>query len=462
MMEPIRSSDLANGRHGAGAIVQSLLAPVLSAFDAVAADPHALLDAQIRLELAEAERLTSRVRAWQARLVDEANRRELAQRDGCASPAAWLTNELGISRAEAARRQEEAAVVGASPAVGEALARGEITPEHARTIGSISTVEPGLPVADLVDDARLTDAGRFAIHARRRRRAHQADGGLSEYEAQRANRRCSVWVRPEDGMVVLHAELDPAAGARPRAVLMAEAERLWRAEHPEHSGPVPAEIRTNQQRLADAFCNIFGRPPTPGLAPETAEVLVGVTLEQLRGADDESASVLGVGPIPAATARRLACEARIVPVVLGGASEILDLGRSKRLASRAQRRALRHLHRGCGIDGCDVPWEWCQVHHITPWEAGGRTDLDSMVPLCSAHHHLVHEGGCSLERRQNGSFRLPVPDRRGPSHDAPRPGALAVSVVASGSARAQMSCPLQAGGTALLIDEHRRHHSTAG
>jgi hypothetical protein len=402
--------------------VGSLLGGAVTAFDAAAVDPAGLSDDQLRAALVDTERLASRVRAWQGRLVGEANRRELAERSGCASPEGWLTQELGLSRAEAARRQAEAAAIAASPQVAEALAQGDITPEHARTIGAIADAEPSLPVDELVHDARQLDAGRFAHHARRRRRAHQADGGLSQYETQRAGRSCSVFVRAEDGMVVIHAELDPLAGARPRAVLLAEAERLWRADHPAHDGPVPQEARTNRQRLADAFANIFGRPPTTGLAPETAEVLVTVTLDQLRGDDGEPAEVLGVGEIPAATARRLACDAGIIPVVLGAAGETLDLGRSRRLASRAQRRALRRRYQGCAITGCDVPWEWCQIHHITPWEHGGHTDLDKMVPLCNRHHHQVHEGGRSLVGSDDRAFRLIRPDEQ--TEPPPPPDAL--------------------------------------
>lgn len=420
-------SDPPTARHEAVAAVEPMLAQAAAAFDAAAVDPAGLSDPAITQGLAEAQRLSSKVRAWQARLVAEANRRELSRRHGCASPASWLVEQLGLSRAEAARRQQEAEAVTAASEVGEALARGEITPEHARIIGAMTAAEPGLPVDGLLDDARRHDAGRFAGHARRRRRVHHADGGLSEFESQRAARSCSMWVRPDDGMIIIRAELDAMAGARPRAVLLAEAERLWRADHPDHHGPVPAEARTNPQRLADALCNIFGRPPTPGLAPETAEVLVSVTLDQLRGDHRQPAEVCGAGPIPAATARRVACEAAIIPVVLGGQGETLDLGRSRRLATRAQRRALRHRYNGCGIHRCDVAWEWCQVHHIQPWNQGGRTDLEAMVPLCSTHHHLVHEGGWTLTRTSDHSFDIFPPETARPAAPPANPAPPAKS-----------------------------------
>lgn len=388
----------------------SMLAAVHAAFDVGAIDPALLTEDELRVELSAAERLTSKVRAWQARLVDEANRRDLAQRDGCSSAAAWLTSQLGISAAEAARRQDEAAAVASSPDVAGAFERGEITPEHARLIASTTRAEPNLPIADLLADARQLDAGRFALRARRLRRAHQADGGLTQHEAQRQARRASVWIRPDDGMVILSAELDPVGGARVRAALFDEADRLWRAEHPRQGAhEVPVDARTNPQRLADALVNIFARPAGSGLAPEHAEVLVTITLEDLQCDTTGTAEILGVGPVPAATARRIACEAGVIPVVLGGSSETLDLGRSRRLASRAQRRALRRQHDGCAAQGCTVPFHWCQIHHVKPWEAGGGTNLADLLPLCTTHHHLVHEGGWRIRRRPDGSASLDPP-----------------------------------------------------
>jgi hypothetical protein len=58
------------------------------------------------------------------------------------------------------------------------------------------------------------------------------------------------------------------------------------------------------------------------------------------------------------------------------------------------------MYTTCAIPDCDVPYHRCQIHHIDYWENGGRTDLDNQVPLCSRHHHAVHEGGwtLSLER----------------------------------------------------------------
>jgi hypothetical protein len=77
---------------------------------------------------------------------------------------------------------------------------------------------------------------------------------------------------------------------------------------------------------------------------------------------------------------------------------------------------MRH-HRHCAWTGCTVPFEWCQIHHIQPWNIGGRTDLANLVPVCHAHHHLVHEGGWTIRPApgMNTTFHPPTDhgDRRG-------------------------------------------------
>ena len=88
---------------------------------------------------------------------------------------------------------------------------------------------------------------------------------------------------------------------------------------------------------------------------------------------------------------------RLLPVVLDGRSVPIDVGRSKRLATVHQRRALEAIHPTCAIPDCEVIFDHCNVHHIDYWENGGATDLNNMIPLCSRHHHAAHEGGWKLQ-----------------------------------------------------------------
>ena len=95
--------------------------------------------------------------------------------------------------------------------------------------------------------------------------------------------------------------------------------------------------------------------------------------------------------ITAGQARRLACEAAIIPAVLGAQSEVLDLGRTRRLHTKAQRTALGLRDRGCTAEGCDLPPAACHAHHDEPWSTGGPTTLDNGRLLCHRHHRLIHD-----------------------------------------------------------------------
>lgn len=110
-----------------------------------------------------------------------------------------------------------------------------------------------------------------------------------------------------------------------------------------------------------------------------------------------AASLTSGERISASEARRLACRAGIVPAVLGTASETLDLGRTARLFSPAQRRALVVRDRGCTADGCGLPPGLCHAHHDRPWSQRGRTDLRNGRLLCPRHHRLAHDPRYRME-----------------------------------------------------------------
>jgi len=105
-----------------------------------------------------------------------------------------------------------------------------------------------------------------------------------------------------------------------------------------------------------------------------------------------------------ATLRRMACDADLIPVVLGGAGQVLDVGRTHRLFPASIRKALIARDRGCAFPACDRPASWCDSHHLVPWDVGGVTSLDGGVLLCRPHHRLVHEGDWQVRL---GPDRLP-------------------------------------------------------
>ena len=84
--------------------------------------------------------------------------------------------------------------------------------------------------------------------------------------------------------------------------------------------------------------------------------------------------------------------------------------RKYRTDTDAQWAALKAVYRSCAWDGCTAPISWCQAHHIKPWDRHGPTDLDNLIPLCSRHHHRVHEGGWHIKLLADWSLRIHRPD----------------------------------------------------
>jgi hypothetical protein len=121
---------------------------------------------------------------------------------------------------------------------------------------------------------------------------------------------------------------------------------------------------------------------------------------------------VGVGTLPDGTTlspgqfRRLACTADLVPAVLGGDSEVLDLGRTDRYFTGKQRLAKAIENPYCRAEGCTVPATWSEGHHKRPWANGGRTDYDDLVPLCGWHHHRAHDEHYTVEYLPNGDVRF--------------------------------------------------------
>jgi hypothetical protein len=172
------------------------------------------------------------------------------------------------------------------------------------------------------------------------------------------------------------------------------------------------------RRMGEAFV-AFLETVDPSHLPihggSATTVVVTIPLAALQ-TELAGAGLVGAGLVPgddltgdrisASQARRLACTAHIIPAVLDGRSVPLDLGRSRRLFTPAQRLAMAVRDQTCRAEGCDIPATWCEAHHLRPWEHGGRTDIDDGVLLCSHHHHRVHDTRYLVERHPDGDFRF--------------------------------------------------------
>ena len=155
--------------------------------------------------------------------------------------------------------------------------------------------------------------------------------------------------------------------------------------------------RTPAQRQAEALADACGwvlehanttaLPSCGGRRPQL-NVLIGLTDLERRA----RAACLDLGGrLSPASLRMLACDAAVVPVVLGGAGQPLDVGRATRAIPDGLRRAVTARDRGCAR--CGRPPSWCEVHHVRAWEHGGETTITNLVMLCRVCHRLVHHAG---------------------------------------------------------------------
>ncbi|HEX5878942.1 MAG TPA: DUF222 domain-containing protein, partial [Actinomycetota bacterium] len=172
------------------------------------------------------------------------------------------------------------------------------------------------------------------------------------------------------------------------------------------NGESVTDRRPYDQQLGHAF-TAFLESVDPHRMPlhggDATTVIITLDLQALLSGI--GVALVGDQPITAAEARRLACTAHLIPAVLGGDSEVLDLGRKRRLFSPAQRKAMavRDVH--CRAEGCEIPAAWCEAHHAgVPWAAGGATDLADGLLLCSWHHHRAHDPRYNPHRQPGGDL----------------------------------------------------------
>ncbi len=154
--------------------------------------------------------------------------------------------------------------------------------------------------------------------------------------------------------------------------------------------------RSPAQRQAEALAEVCGyalehAPST--VVPETGGrrpvISVLVTLDDLQRRARAAVLDFG-GAVSPESLRMLACDAGIVPIVMNGRGQPLDVGRIRRTIPEGLRRAITARDRGCAHPGCHRPPSWCEIHHIVPWEIDGETSLDNCVMLCKVHHRLLH------------------------------------------------------------------------
>ncbi|HET8658416.1 MAG TPA: DUF222 domain-containing protein [Micromonosporaceae bacterium] len=301
-----------------------------------------------------------RLAAVQLALVRELDGRGLAVVQGASSTAVWLRDRMRMSITAAQRLVKLAVAVDAAPAVvRDGLAAGALSVEQAQVVTRAVAALPAEVGPAVVDKATATLVGYAGDHepvALRRLGerilqvvapdvAEEAERAALERAEQRAERdRYLTLSDTGDGAVRLSGRL----GAEAAAVVRAALEPLCR--------PIPGDLRTPAQRRADALTDICRLALTtdelPDQGGEPSQVVVTVDYDTLTGQLGPGLLDTGETLSPEAV-RRLACDAHILPAVLDGAGQPLDLGRQRRLVTGALRRALVLRDGGCAFPSCD-------------------------------------------------------------------------------------------------------------
>jgi hypothetical protein len=330
-----------------------------------------------------------------ARRLEVVHVREAAVSETGLTTKAWLIAHCRRSAHEAGQRMFVARSLAGLPALAATFEAGECGLDAARIVASAlrDVPESERPAAEgiLVELARQAPPGHIATAAGEVVR-RLIDQEAAEAAAQRRfeQRHLSI-AKTFGGMVALSGLLDPESGEVVLSAIGALAQK---------SGS--DDSRTPGQRRADALVELAGHrlacPGLPGSAGERPQLVVTMAWETLAARLGDAVLERSGLPLSASAARRLACDAAVIPAVLGSDGAVLDVGRAVREWPIAIRRAARLRDRGCSFPGCVVGLDGCELHHIVHWAEGGETSLANSAHLCRFHHRLVHELHWTMRR----------------------------------------------------------------
>jgi hypothetical protein len=366
-----------------------------------------------RLEIIQAKQAALRLRVLAAS-------GDIAEETGAKDVSGWMWTELLVDKKIGRAEVKLAAGLAKYELVAAGLAEGVVSQDKARVIikaleaieadPEASTENLALAEKLLVEYATEMTATKLEIVGKRilfevaPERFEAAEAKALQREEERAQRRTFFTSRANgDGTVDIHARVSYAVGHRLRTILDSLAQpRKLSAEDRGRKAPY-------DRLLGQAFARVietYDLDQLPRHGGHATTVFITMNVEDLR--NDLGTAALGFDgeQITAAEARRMACNADLIPVVLGTGSEILDFGRTTRLAHPVQHRALRLRDKCCQAEDCDAPAAWTEAHHLKPWSEGGLTNLANMVLLCSSDHRRIHDPNCDYERLPDGRIRF--------------------------------------------------------
>ncbi|PYC67296.1 HNH endonuclease [Micromonospora arborensis] len=395
----------------------------------------ALAEHELIAALDAAHRLQQRLADTTLALVRELDGRGTARAQGASSTAVWLRDRLRLT-VPAARRLVDLATAldTGNPGVRQALTNADITLDQARVIAdTVTTVHTaaGPEAADKAVGVLVDWAGQFDPTLLRKLGTRILDHVAPDIADAAAALQADAARTTHDRHLTISEQT--SGRLRLTGTLDAETAGLLRAAIDPLTAPSgPDDQRSPGQRRHDALADLCRLSLRTGELPEhggePAQIVVTTSYDRLvrrldtgtpdTGTPDTGtpdAGVLDTGTLDTGlrltpeTVRRLACDATILPAVLGGNGQPLDVGRQRRLITGPLRRALVLRDRGCAFPGCDRPPRWCDAHHIHHWADGGPTCLANAVLLCGHHHRHLHHSDWTVHLANDGHPKFTPP-----------------------------------------------------
>ncbi|NLU82322.1 HNH endonuclease signature motif containing protein [Rhodococcus sp. HNM0569] len=418
-----------------------------SAVDASGGEPWQSADGELLAEAVELSRVIAELQARRVAVMGEVEVRRVAVDAGYRDSAAWLAAHTLLEIGEARGIVALAGSLLQAPEIAEMVASVEVSAKHAQIMCDFFEHLPGGFPNAVEEPEAFVEAKRECREAFFLASGFRGTvGGMQRVKAtleatfetdeaphsERADLNRFDLSRTLHGRYLLRGDLDAESGE----LLQAALSKL--------SAPRPAEAGTRDprppsQRRADALTEVarrfLGAGRTGDEAGERPHLTVVIRERDLRenqGPAIDGASGLRVdgprvpwtpwgGTLSLAAARKTACDSEVTPVVVDDAGVPLAMGRTTRLVTPSQRRALRVRDRGCAFPGCGVPTGWTEAHHIVPWIDGGPTDLDNLVLLCGHHHRFLHHSKWRVEIHDDDKMPwfTPPPTPLGPCEPLP-------------------------------------------
>ncbi|WP_189256438.1 HNH endonuclease signature motif containing protein, partial [Lentzea flava] len=298
--------------------------------------------------------------------------------------ATLLSSEITPTGSEVAARL---------PIAAAAAAEGAVSIDHVAVVAEAMKTLPAEREGQMVDYARQFAPAAVRVLGKRLIYAlFQNDPEPRDPEPEPAGNRLTLR-QSKTGHWKLAATLDALTGAKFATLL----DPLAKPRPTTDEGPDP---RSLDERQGDALAELVDLTLRADMLPEHGgePVTLTLTMRYQDLAEQTGAATLDNGePIPADQVRQLACSAGIIPMVMGGRSQPLDVGRRSRLFTVGIRRALVARDHGCAFPGCSRPPKHCDAHHVHHWADGGDTRIDNGVLLCRHHHTLIHRSGWEVK-----------------------------------------------------------------